>query len=88
MKRILQQLLLFCLLSLSVKAQDKTYTQTIDSLFINLNKSGVTTGILYDRVFPFAGLDVFNLGASIHPPIHISLRPILSCLTRPTILLE
>ncbi|MEO7121311.1 MAG: hypothetical protein ABIY62_09440, partial [Ginsengibacter sp.] len=31
-----------------------------DSVFQNLNKSYVTTGILYDRVFPFATLHTFN----------------------------
>jgi len=38
----------------------KTYTQTVDSLFQHLNRDYITTGVLYDRVFPFAALDVFN----------------------------
>lgn len=29
-----------------------TYTQDVDSLFQHMNKSEITTGILYDRVFP------------------------------------
>ena len=37
-------------------AQQKNYTETIDSLFANISKTGVTTGILYDRVFPASGL--------------------------------
>ncbi len=64
MKIFLLYLLFGFLLSFSLKAQDKTYTQTIDSLFINLNKTEITTGILYDRVYPFAALEKFNLGAS------------------------
>lgn len=30
-------------------------------MFIHLDKSGITTGILYDRVFPFANLPFFNV---------------------------
>lgn len=29
-----------------------TYTEDVDSLFQHMNKSEITTGILYDRVFP------------------------------------
>lgn len=35
---------------------DFTYTKMVDSLMFPLNKSQITTGILYDRVYPFAGL--------------------------------
>lgn len=38
----------------SILAQN--YRNIADSLFSNLNKSGATTGILYDRVYPLAGL--------------------------------
>lgn len=31
-----------------------------DTLMYPLNKSGISTGILYDRVYPFAGLHSFN----------------------------
>ncbi len=59
MKKLLLFLVVF--VSLTVKAQTpKNYTQTADSCLVNLNKSGVTTGILYDRVFPFASLAIFN----------------------------
>jgi hypothetical protein len=36
------------------------FTRGVDSLFQNLNKSNITTGILYDRVYPYAMLHVFN----------------------------
>ena len=32
------------------------YTHDVDSMFQHLNKSGISTGILYDRVMPFANL--------------------------------
>jgi hypothetical protein len=43
-------------------AQQKNYTETMDSLFSNISKIGITTGILYDRIFPSAALHVFNSG--------------------------
>jgi len=59
MKKLLLFLIVFA--SLTVKAQTpKNFTQTADSCLFNLDKSGVTTGILYDRVFPFATLAIFN----------------------------
>ena len=38
----------------------KTYTEIFDSLFQNIDHRKTSTGIIYDRVFPFAGLDWFN----------------------------
>lgn len=38
----------------------KTYTEIVDSLFQNIDHSKTSTGILYNRVFSFAGLDRFN----------------------------
>ncbi|NLN24477.1 MAG: hypothetical protein GX163_02210 [Bacteroidetes bacterium] len=32
----------------------------IDSLLINIDKEEFTSGVLYERVFPWAQLDVFN----------------------------
>ena len=59
MKKLLLFLIVFA--SLTAEAQTpKNFTQTADSCLVNLNKSGVTTGILYDRVFPFASLAIFN----------------------------
>jgi hypothetical protein len=36
------------------------FTSDVDSVFRNLDKSFITTGILYDRIYPFAALHVFN----------------------------
>lgn len=60
MKTNLLLILSFILISLSSKAQEKTYTETVDSIYHNLNKAEITTSILYDRVFPFANIDYFN----------------------------
>ena len=44
-----------------LKAQKfSSFTHDADSVFQNLNKKPVTTGILYDRVYPYAMLHVFN----------------------------
>ncbi len=43
----------------------KTYTQTIDSLLLNINKQPITTGILYDRVATFAGLNDLKVNGKI-----------------------
>ena len=48
--------LLLFLFSISAKAQDKTYTETIDNTLISVDKKQMKTSILYDRVFPFANL--------------------------------
>lgn len=59
MKKLLLVLLSF--ICLTVQAQTlKNFTQTADSCLSNLNKSAMTTNILYDRVYPFAALSVFN----------------------------
>ncbi|WP_299291991.1 T9SS type A sorting domain-containing protein [uncultured Mucilaginibacter sp.] len=59
MKKLL--LYLLALVCATVQAQtQKNYTQTADSCMSNLNKSNITTGIFYDRVYPFSGLSVFN----------------------------
>lgn len=41
--------------------QTDEYKHTADSLFLHLDKNGVGTGVLYDRVFPISGLNNFNL---------------------------
>ncbi|GAB1462104.1 T9SS type A sorting domain-containing protein [Pedobacter sp.] len=38
----------------------QNYRHIADSLFFNLNKTGAATGMLYDRVYPLAGLHEFN----------------------------
>jgi hypothetical protein len=35
---------------------ERTYTEMFDSIFSVISKTGATTGILYDRVVPFANL--------------------------------
>lgn len=61
MKKIL---LYFVTISLSItyntSAQTAAYTHFTDSLFQHLNKTEITTGILYDRIFPIASLHSFN----------------------------
>ncbi|MBB5332177.1 hypothetical protein HNP69_000287 [Chryseobacterium koreense] len=37
--------------SINIYAQTKTYTQSMDSLLVYLDKSQMVTPILYDRVF-------------------------------------
>jgi hypothetical protein len=50
-------LLMLLLISVFVKAQEvKTYTQTMDSLLVSIDKKQMKTSTLYDRVFPFANL--------------------------------
>ena len=44
--------------------QTGTYTQMFDSLLFHIGKSDATTGILYDRIVPFAYLMKFTLSAS------------------------
>ncbi len=42
----------------------QTYTESFDSIFRNISRSDATTGILYDRVIPFANLKNFNSNSS------------------------
>lgn len=45
----------------SLKAQlNQTYTEMFDSVFVHIDRSEATTGILYDRVVPFADFPRFN----------------------------
>src|SRR5688572_11337462 len=55
-------LIILIIISASVlKAQRlPSFTHEADSVFKNLNKGYITTGILYDRVYPYAMLHVFN----------------------------
>jgi len=43
-----------------IQTSNSPYTHVVDSLFMHVDKSKVKTGILYDRVFPFARLDKFT----------------------------
>lgn len=56
---------LLCLFAIPPKlyAQDDLYRHMTDSLFQHLDKSEITTGVLYDRVFPLSRLNQFNLAS-------------------------
>lgn len=63
-KLILSILWLICCLSSSsfygqvtYSGLDKDYTQRMDEILINVNKTPITTGILYDRIMSFSDLD-------------------------------
>ena len=49
-------LALFFISVFTAKAQDKTYTETTDSILVSVDKKQMKTNILYNRVFPFANL--------------------------------
>ena len=49
-----------CLLLMCHAQSDNPFTLKVDSVTVPLDKSYITTGILYDRVRPFAALDLFN----------------------------
>lgn len=59
-KVLLGLLLLGSLARHSYAQTEPTFTQEVDHLFQHLNKSHINTGLLYDRVFPFARLDLFG----------------------------
>ena len=48
------------LLGLFANIQAQTYIQAFDSVFANVSRAGANTGILYERVLPFANLTNFN----------------------------
>ncbi len=53
--------LCIALFSIALHAQtEQTYTQAFDSAFINISRTQATTGILYERVVPFAQLYRYN----------------------------
>src|SRR5687767_1722702 len=57
-------LIIRILISSSVNAQQShIYAEKADSLFMNLDKSLITTGILYDRAFPLSRFDLYNPAA-------------------------
>ncbi|MDR3046284.1 MAG: hypothetical protein LBU51_01555 [Bacteroidales bacterium] len=59
---------LFFLLALlsgsALQAQFQNFTQTFDSVMMHVSRADATTGILYDRVIPFAGVPRFSQWAS------------------------
>ncbi|MDR1791902.1 MAG: hypothetical protein LBR36_00445 [Bacteroidales bacterium] len=38
----------------------ETFTEIFDSLTVNISRSDATTGIIYDRVCPFASLHAYD----------------------------
>lgn len=63
----MKKTVLFCILLLAVKV----YTQTIpanevglDQMLVNIDKTTVTSGIIYERVAPFTNLYSFNTNAN------------------------
>lgn len=61
---ILKSLVLaFCVFSVTAQSQvtytglDKDYTQNMDYLLTNVNKTPITSGILYDRIMSFSALN-------------------------------
>ena len=54
-------IILFVLGFKSEAQQVDDFKHTADSFFQHLDKTGVSTGVLYDRVFPSAALNNFNL---------------------------
>ncbi|QEK51805.1 hypothetical protein FYC62_09205 [Pedobacter aquae] len=59
-KKAVLTALISCYALFSAIAQTQTYQQEADQVLLNLNKVEVTTGILYDRVFPLANLQNFQ----------------------------
>jgi hypothetical protein len=61
---IVMSLLLCCNLIANAQSQSPlTFTQAMDSLLAPLDKSRIPTGILYERVEPFANIDLFNISS-------------------------
>ena len=60
-----------CFSSLSFYGQttftglDKDYTQNMDVLLTNVNKTPITTGILYDRIMSFSDLDWLKVNGAV-----------------------
>ena len=53
---------LLILFNFTISAQSSlTFKQAMDSLLAPLDKTGVTTGILYERAKPLANIDLFNV---------------------------
>jgi len=54
---ILKYIMLYLSLLLSSSLFGQTYTDGQDSLFQHLDKNKISTGVLYERVYPWAGLN-------------------------------
>ncbi|MDR3046298.1 MAG: putative lipase, partial [Bacteroidales bacterium] len=60
-KKLLTLLITTIVMANAMQAQNmQTFTQMFDSIFINVSRTDATTGILYERVVPFANLFRFT----------------------------
>jgi hypothetical protein len=57
---LLPLLLIFIFLQTTKAQQNYLYAEKTDSMFANLDKSLITTGVLYDRAFPLSRFDLYN----------------------------
>ena len=51
--------------SISAQTRQQTYTEAFDNAFRNISRTDATTGVLYDRVVPFANLVNFNSNVEV-----------------------
>lgn len=58
-KNLLSYLIIICC-STAFSQTGPSFTRLFDSLFANISMADATTGLLYDRVVPFANLPAFN----------------------------
>jgi hypothetical protein len=73
MQKSILKLLSITFLTFSISAQsqatftglDKDYTQSMDYLLTNVNKTPISTGILYDRVMSFSSLSMLKENGTI-----------------------
>lgn len=57
MKRKILTLLVCVLLSPFIYSQERTYTTVFDSLYSNVKFDTLSTGILYNRTFPWSNIE-------------------------------
>ena len=50
----------FSFVSVSNVQAQQGFTDLFDNVFVNVSRSGATTGILYDRVIPFSNITRFS----------------------------
>ena len=63
----MKKILFFCVLLLATNVHTQTIPANelnLDQMLINIDKSTVTSGIIYERVAPFANLYSFNTNAN------------------------
>lgn len=66
MRNKMLRLLLLCLIATGnilysfSQTSPYGYAKAVDELLVNVDKSGITSGLLYDRAYPSARLDLFN----------------------------